>query len=187
MDAVGLKDSQVIAKLRLHPSTNCDTVLAAVMGHGFGTSDERGVYKTIDGGKTWRRTLFRDNKTGAVELVYDPKNAEHRLHRAVGIAALPVGHVERRPRQRPVQVHRRRRHAGARSPRTPACRAGLWGKVGISVSGADGNRVYALIENEPEAACTCPTMRARRGRRSTTTATSASARSTTRASTPIRR
>src|SRR4030095_830104 len=73
--AVGLKDSQVIAKLRLHPSSNCDTVLAAGMGHGCAPSDERGVFKTTDGGKTWRRTLFRDNKTGAVELVYDPKNA----------------------------------------------------------------------------------------------------------------
>jgi photosystem II stability/assembly factor-like uncharacterized protein len=146
---VGLRDSQVIAKLRLHPSTNCDTVLAAVMGHGFAANDERGVYKTTDGGKTWKRTLFRDNKTGAVELVYDPKNAN--------IVYTALWESQRSPwgmsSGGPGSGLFRSSDGGetwSEITKNPGLPAGLWGKVGISVSGADSNRVYALIENEPD-------------------------------------
>ncbi len=93
--------------------------------------------------------LFRDDKTGAVDLSIDPKNPNV-LFAALweAIAALHVGHVERRPRQRPVQVHRRRRRPGPRSPRTPGCPRACGARCGVSVSPVDGNRVYALIENE---------------------------------------
>ena len=147
--AIGLKDSQVIAKLRLHPSNNCDTVLAAVMGHGFAPSDERGVFKTIDGGKTWKRTLFRDNKTGAVELVYDPKDAK------IVFAALwesqrsPWGMSSGGPGSG-LYKSTDGGDSWAEITKNPGLPAGLWGKVGLSVSGADSNRVYALIENEPD-------------------------------------
>ena len=58
-------DSQAIARLRVHP-TNCDIVLrGGARARSTTTSHERGVFKTTDGGKTWRRTLFRDDKTGA--------------------------------------------------------------------------------------------------------------------------
>jgi photosystem II stability/assembly factor-like uncharacterized protein len=145
--AIGLKDSQVIAKLRVHP-TNCDTVLAAVMGHGFGPSAERGVYKTIDGGKTWRRTLFRDNKTGAVELVMDPKDPS--------VVYTSLWESQRYPWAMssggPGSGLYKSTDGGeswTEITRNPGLPGGLWGKVGISVSGADSNRVYALIENEP--------------------------------------
>jgi photosystem II stability/assembly factor-like uncharacterized protein len=146
-EAIGLKDSQVIAKLRVHPS-NCDTVLAAVMGHGFGQSTERGVYKTVDGGKTWRRTLFRDNKTGAVELVRDPKNPNVVYTSLWESQRMPWGMSSGGPGSG-LYKSTDGGDSWTEITRNPGLPPGLWGKVGISVSGADSNRVYALIENDP--------------------------------------
>jgi photosystem II stability/assembly factor-like uncharacterized protein len=146
--SVGLKDSQVIAKLRVHPS-NCDTVLAAVMGHGFGPNDERGVYKTTDGGNAWRRTLFRDNKTGAVELVYDPKNANVVFTALWESQRMPWGMSSGGPGSG-LFKSTDGGDTWSEITKNPGLPSGLWGKVGLSVSGADGSRVYALIEHEPD-------------------------------------
>src|SRR5688572_18513486 len=62
---VGLKDSQTVSRLRVHP-TNPDLVYAAVLGHPAGPNEERGVFRSKDGGANWERVLYRDNKTGAV-------------------------------------------------------------------------------------------------------------------------
>src|SRR4051812_4311967 len=72
---IGLADTQVIAKIRVHP-TNPDLVYVAAFGHHAAPNAERGVYRSKDGGKTWEKILFRDNKTGADELVIDPNNPQ---------------------------------------------------------------------------------------------------------------
>ncbi len=72
---VGLKDTQSIARIVIHP-TKPDIVYVAVIGHLFGPNKERGLYKTIDGGKTWTNTKFIDEDTGFTDLVMDPKNPE---------------------------------------------------------------------------------------------------------------
>src|SRR4051794_28618175 len=71
----GLADTQVIAKIRVHP-TNPDLVYVAAFGHHAAPNPDRGVYRSKDGGKTWEKVLFRDNKTGANELIIDPKNPQ---------------------------------------------------------------------------------------------------------------
>ena len=68
---VGLKETQSIAKVIVHPK-DPNTVYAAVIGHLFGPNAERGVYKTTDGGKTWTNTKFIDNDTGFIDLVMHP-------------------------------------------------------------------------------------------------------------------
>src|SRR6266498_4048807 len=70
---VGLKDGRHIIRILVHPK-NPDIVWAAVMGHLFGPNEERGVYKTVDGGKTWKRVLFVNNQTGCSDLVMEPGN-----------------------------------------------------------------------------------------------------------------
>ena len=60
---VGLADTQSISRVRIHP-TNPDIVYVAAFGHPAGPNEERGVFRSQDGGKTWRKVLFRDNKTG---------------------------------------------------------------------------------------------------------------------------
>src|SRR5881296_4709164 len=72
---IGLTETEVIAKIRVHP-TNPDLVYIAAFGHHAAPNPERGVYRSKDGGKTWDRILFRDDKTGANELVIDPNDAQ---------------------------------------------------------------------------------------------------------------
>src|SRR3954470_13378414 len=72
---VGLADTQVIAKIRVHP-TNPDLVYVAAFGHHAAPNPDRGVYRSKDGGKTWDKVLFRDDKTGANELIIDPGNPQ---------------------------------------------------------------------------------------------------------------
>lgn len=75
---MGLEKTGRIGRVIVHP-TNPDIVYAAALGHTYGPQQERGVYKTTDGGKTWKQILFIDEHTGAAELAIDPKNPDRLL------------------------------------------------------------------------------------------------------------
>ena len=75
---MGLKKTGRIGRIIVHPS-NPDGVYAAALGHTYGPQKERGVYKTTDGGKTWKQVFFVDEDTGAAELAMDPKNPDRLL------------------------------------------------------------------------------------------------------------
>ncbi|MBL0883520.1 MAG: glycosyl hydrolase [Chitinophagaceae bacterium] len=70
---LGLPESHHIGEIKLHPS-DANTAWVAVLGHLYSPNKERGVYKTTDGGKTWKQTLYVDNNTGAVDIDINPKN-----------------------------------------------------------------------------------------------------------------
>lgn len=70
---IGLDNSRHIPRMRVHP-TNPDIVYAAVLGDIYKPTEERGVYKSIDGGKNWKRVLFANENAGAVDLTFDPNN-----------------------------------------------------------------------------------------------------------------
>jgi photosystem II stability/assembly factor-like uncharacterized protein len=70
---LGLPESQHIGKILLHPTDN-NTAWVAVLGHLYSPNKERGVYKTTDGGKTWKQTLYVDDNTGAVDMDINPSN-----------------------------------------------------------------------------------------------------------------
>ncbi|MBL7760628.1 MAG: hypothetical protein JNK08_08020 [Sediminibacterium sp.] len=70
---LGLPESHHIGKVQLHP-TDPNTAWVAVMGHLYSPNKDRGVYKTTDGGKTWKHTLYIDENTGSVELDINPQN-----------------------------------------------------------------------------------------------------------------
>jgi photosystem II stability/assembly factor-like uncharacterized protein len=142
-----LRDSQVVAKLRVHPS-NCDVVWAAVAGHMFGTNTERGIFKTTDGGKSWKRTLFRDERTAGIEVNYDPKNPNVLFASLWESQRFPWG-MSSGGQGSGLFKSTDAGETWTEITKNPGLPSGLWGKVGVSVSGADGNRVYALVENEP--------------------------------------
>ena len=75
---MGLKDTYRIARIVVHPY-NQDIVYAAAMGHSFGPQKERGIYKTVDGGKTWKQVLFVDENTGGADIAINPKNPDELL------------------------------------------------------------------------------------------------------------
>ena len=70
---LGLPDSHHIGKIQLHPTDN-NIAWVAALGHLYSPNRERGVYKTTDGGKTWKQTLYIDDNTGAVEMDINPQN-----------------------------------------------------------------------------------------------------------------
>ena len=70
---LGLPESHHIGKVQLHP-TNPDIAWVAALGHLYSANKDRGVYKTTDGGKTWKQTLYVDDNTGAVDLDINPAN-----------------------------------------------------------------------------------------------------------------
>ena len=83
----GLDDSRHIGAMWVDPH-NPDVVLVAALGHTFAPNTERGVFKTTDGGKTWRKVLYKDDTTGAIDLVFAADNAK------IGYAAL-WGHYQK--------------------------------------------------------------------------------------------
>ena len=74
-DYLGLPESQHIGKIVLHPTDN-NTAWVAVLGHLYSPNKERGVYKTTDGGKTWKQTLYLDDNTGAIDMDINPKKPD---------------------------------------------------------------------------------------------------------------
>ena len=96
---VGLKETQTIAKVVIHPK-DPNIVYVAAVGHLFGPNPERGLFKTTDGGKTWTNTKFIDNDTGFIDLVMHPTDPEHAVRGVVSAAAAAVGLQRRRAGQR---------------------------------------------------------------------------------------
>jgi photosystem II stability/assembly factor-like uncharacterized protein len=72
---LGLADAQQIPQIVVDP-TNPNRVFAAVLGHPFGPNEERGVYRSLDGGQTWKRVLYKDANTGASDLEIDPRRPD---------------------------------------------------------------------------------------------------------------
>jgi photosystem II stability/assembly factor-like uncharacterized protein len=70
---LGLKETQYISRIRIDP-TNPNVVYVGALGHVFGPNPERGVYRTTDGGKSWKKILFRNDSTGVADMILDPSN-----------------------------------------------------------------------------------------------------------------
>ncbi len=143
---VGFHDSDAIAKIRIHP-TNPDIVFVADFGRYGKDNDERGVFKTVDGGKTWKKVLFRNAKTGAIDVAIDRKNPS-----VIYAAMWEAYRVEYQMSSGGPGSGFFKSTDGGETwqdiTRNPGMPAGMIGKIGIALTAADENRIYALVENE---------------------------------------
>jgi len=143
---VGLADTQAIARVRVHP-TNPDIVYVAAFGHPYGPNAERGIFRTKDGGKTWQRVLYRNDRAGAVDLCFDPHNPNV-LYAAIWDAyRTPWSLSSGGPASGLFKTTDGGDH-WTEITRHPGLPTGIIGKIGVAVSGADSNRVYAIVEAE---------------------------------------
>ncbi len=138
---MGLKDTERISAVVIHPQ-NPDVVYIGALGHAFGPNDERGVFMTTDGGKTWTKTLFIDNQHGVADLEIDPTNPN--------ILYAGMWSFERKP-----WTHRSGSEKGGVYKSIDGGRTWtkltnglpkLMGRIGIRVAPSNPNVVYAIVE-----------------------------------------
>ena len=70
---IGLSDTYQISRIRIHPN-NPDLIYVAALGHVYGPNEDRGVYRSKDGGKNWEKILYQSDRAGAIDLILDPTN-----------------------------------------------------------------------------------------------------------------
>ncbi len=142
---VGLKDSQHIGAIIVHPK-NPDIAFVAALGHAYGPNEMRGVYRTLDGGKTWEKVLNKDENTGAIQVIFDPNNANVLWAAMYQIRRSPYDLVSGGPGSGLYKSSDAgttwKRVEGGGFPK------GILGRIGVAVSGANSDRVYALVEAE---------------------------------------
>jgi photosystem II stability/assembly factor-like uncharacterized protein len=140
---VGLKDTRHIGAVIIHPA-NPDVAFVAALGHAYGKNAERGVFRTRDGGKTWEKVLYLDDHTGAIDVVFDPNNP-HILFAAMWEGyrtpwTLNSGGEKDGLYRSSDDGTTWKRLEGNGLPE------GTLGRIGVAVSAADSDVVYALIE-----------------------------------------
>ncbi|MGH9409703.1 MAG: WD40/YVTN/BNR-like repeat-containing protein, partial [Vicinamibacterales bacterium] len=143
---IGFSDSDAIPKIRINP-TNPDIVFVADFGKYSVPSTERGVYKSTDGGQTWRKVLYRDDKTGAIDIEIDHNNPNVMFAALWEAWRVEYGMSSGGPGCGLFKSTDGGEH-WTEITRNPGLPAGVDGKIGIAISPADSNRVYALVEND---------------------------------------
>ncbi len=141
---IGLKNTQTISKVRIHP-TNPDIVYVAALGHAYNHNADRGVYKTTDGGKTWKKVLYKSDKAGAIDLIIDPSNPNTLYASIWEVYRTPWkmwGGGEDCGIYKSVDGG----ETWTDLTKKPGMPKGMLGKIGVTVSPVKPNRVWAIIE-----------------------------------------
>ena len=143
---IGLKNSRHIPRMRIHPK-NADIVFAGVMGDLYKPTQERGVYKTVDGGETWRKVLFSDENSGVVDLIIDPNNPRILFATTWDVRRTPYS-LSSGGKGSALWKSTDEGETWTNISTNKGLPTGIWGIAGVTVSPVNSDIVYALIEND---------------------------------------
>ena len=142
---LGLKDTRHIIRIIVHPK-DPDIVWVAAIGHLFGPNEERGIFKTLDGGKTWKKVLYINNQAGASDLVMEPGNPAVFYAGSWRIQRTPYS-MESGGQGSGLWKSTDGGNTWKNITANKGLPKGLWGIVGVAVSPSNTDKIYALIEN----------------------------------------
>lgn len=142
--SMGLADTRQIADIVVNP-TNPDLVYVGALGHVWAPNPERGVFRSRDGGRTWDKILFRNDSTGVVDLVMDPNNPNV-LYAGLWQAGRTPWLLSSGGNGSGMFKTTDGGDHWTEITRNPGLPEGIWGDIGITVSGGNSNRLWANIE-----------------------------------------
>jgi len=142
---LGLKEGRHIIRIIIHPK-NPDIVWVAVMGHLFGPHEERGVFKTTDGGKTWKRTLFVNDQTACSDLVMEPNNPSVFYAAMWRVKRTPYS-MESGGEGSGIYKSTDGGETWTNLSSNKGLPKGTWGIAGVAVSPENTDKIFALVEN----------------------------------------
>ena len=142
---IGFEKSENISKIRIHP-TNPDIIFVAAFGKHSAPNPERGVFKSTDGGKSWRRVLFRNDSTAAIDISIDRTNPNV-IYAALWEAYRTEFTMSSGGSGSGLFKSTDGGESWTEITRNPGLPSGLIGRIGVAVSPANPGRVYALVEN----------------------------------------
>jgi len=142
---MGLADTHHISEIRVHPK-DPDLVYVAAFGHAFGPNSERGVYRSTDGGNAWELVLHKSDKAGAADLAMDPTNPRI-LFASIYECQRSFWNLVSGGDDSGLWRSKDGGDTWSDITRNPGLPKGMVGKIGVAVSPANPNRVWAIIEN----------------------------------------
>ena len=143
---MGLEDTRHIGRVRIHPN-NPDIVYVAALGHAFGPNEQRGVFRSTDGGETWEQVLFKSEDAGAVDLSMDPANPRI-LYASVWQVRRNFWTINSGGPDCGLYKSTDGGDTWTEISDNPGLPSGVKGRIGVAVSPAKPGRVYATIESE---------------------------------------
>jgi len=143
---IGLDNSRHIPRIKIHPKDD-NLVYVAVLGDLFKSSNERGVYRSKDGGKSWERILFANQDAGAVDLVFDPNNSRIMYASTWRIRRTPYS-LDSGGEGSALWKSTDGGDSWTNISSNKGMPKGIWGISGVTVSPVNSNRVWAIIEND---------------------------------------
>ncbi len=143
---MGLNEARHIVRIIVHPK-NPDIIWAAVMGHLFGPNENRGVYKSVDGGQNWKRVLYVNDQTGASDLVIDPSNPEILYAGTWQLIRTPYS-LESGGAGSGMYKSTDGGTTWESIKTNKGFPKGVWGITAITVAKSNPEKLYALIENK---------------------------------------